>query len=338
MSNGTQPVRLVMIGCGGMARHHVRRILQQQETTKIVATCEPSGQSYENICAIFEEVGVTPPPNEPNLEKLLQERAGEIDAAFIITPHVLHHDQAVACLEAGIDVLLEKPMVMTAAEAENLIAVRDRTQRLLVVSFNGSLSPQIRTAVKMLRSGTLGNILNVHSVAWQSWKNGTMGTWRQNPVMSGGGFLFDTGAHMLNTVSDLVGEEFTEVAAWLDNRGTPVDILGSVMARTASGAFITMSACGDQILPFGCTCLLYRGHFAHRHLGRTSGGAAQRTRAAHACARACVDGAVGTVPQRARREVGKSLPAGDWATHGAIVGCDPGFRRARRAAHPHLCQ
>lgn len=247
MSNGTQPVRLVMIGCGGMARHHVRRILQQQETTKIVATCEPSGQSYENICASFEEVGVTPPPNEPNLEKLLQERAGEIDAAFIITPHVLHHDQAVACLEAGIDVLLEKPMVMTAAEAENLIAVRDRTQRLLVVSFNGSLSPQIRTAVKMLRSGTLGNILNVHSVAWQSWKNGTMGTWRQNPVMSGGGFLFDTGAHMLNTVSDLVGEEFTEVAAWLDNRGTPVDILGSVMARTASGAFITMSACGDAI-------------------------------------------------------------------------------------------
>jgi predicted dehydrogenase len=247
MSNGTQPVRLVMIGCGGMARHHVRRILQQQDTTQIVATCEPSGQSYEDFCALFEEVGVTPPPNEPNLETLLRERSGEIDAAFIITPHVLHHDQAAACLEAGIDVLLEKPMVMTAAEAEDLIAVRDRTQRLLVVSFNGSLSPQVRTAVKMLRSGALGNILNVHSVAWQSWKNGTSGTWRQNPVMSGGGFFFDTGAHMLNTVSDLVGEEYTEVTAWLDNRGTPVDILGSVMARTVSGAFITMSACGDAI-------------------------------------------------------------------------------------------
>ncbi len=178
MSNGTQPVRLVMIGCGGMARHHVRRILQQQETTQIVATCEPSGQSYEDFCALFEEVGATPPPNEPNLEKLLQDRADEIDAAFIITPHVLHHDQAAACLEAGIDVLLEKPMVMTAAEAEDLIAVRDRTQRLLVVSFNGSLSPQIRTASKMLRAGTLGNILNVHArgVAkleeWHPWALG----------------------------------------------------------------------------------------------------------------------------------------------------------------------
>lgn len=247
MNNGTEPVRLVMIGCGGMARHHVRRILQQQESTQIVATCEPSGESYEAFCELFEEVGVTPPPNEPNLETLLKTRGDEIDAAFIITPHVLHYDQAAACLEAGVDVLLEKPMVMSAAEAEALIEVRDRTQRLLVISFNGSLSPQIRTASKMLRSGALGDILNVHGVAWQSWKNGTMGTWRQNPVMSGGGFLFDTGAHLLNTVSDLVGEEFAEVAAWLDNRGTPVDILASVMARTVSGAFITLSGCGDAI-------------------------------------------------------------------------------------------
>ena len=80
MSNGTQPVRLVMIGCGGMARHHIRRILQQQDTTQVVATCEPSGQSYEAFCELFEEVGLKPPPNEPNLEKLLQDRGDEIDA------------------------------------------------------------------------------------------------------------------------------------------------------------------------------------------------------------------------------------------------------------------
>ncbi len=247
MNNGTQPVRMAMIGCGGMARHHIRRILQQQDTTQVVAACEPSGQAYEAFCDIFDSAGLTPPPNEPNLETLLKERGDEIDAAFIITPHAMHHDQAKACLESGVDVLLEKPMVMTAAEASSLIETRDRTGRLLVVSFNGSLSPQIRAAARMLRSGQLGSILNIHAVAWQSWKLGTTGTWRQNPVMSGGGFLFDTGAHMLNTVSDLAGEDFVEVAAWLDNRGTPVDILGSVMARTRSGAFVAMSACGDAI-------------------------------------------------------------------------------------------
>jgi predicted dehydrogenase len=238
---------MMMVGAGGMARHHAVRIAQQQETTQLALVCEPSGDAYEAFCARLEELGVEPPPNEPDLERALARHAGELDAAFIITPHVLHHDQAKACLEAGVDVLLEKPMVMNAREAESLIETRDRTGRLLVVSFNGSLSPQVRTAVQMLRGGELGPILNISATVWQNWKLLTTGAWRQNPVMSGGGFLFDTGAHMLNTVTDLVGEDFAEVAAWLDNRGAPVDILGAIMARTRSGVLVTMNACGEAI-------------------------------------------------------------------------------------------
>jgi len=240
-------VKMVMIGTGGMARHHATRIAKQQDTTEIRIVCEPSGQAYELFCDKLEEAGIQPPPNEPDLNKLLKRYAGELDAAFIITPHAYHHDHAQACLEAGIDVLLEKPMVMNAGEAESLIKTRDKTGCLLVVSFNGSLSPQVRTAVRMLRSGDLGDILNVSATVWQNWKLATTGAWRQDPVIAGGGFLFDTGAHMLNTVTDLVGEDFVEVAAWLDNRGTPVDILGTVMARTRSGAFVTLNGCGDAI-------------------------------------------------------------------------------------------
>src|SRR5260221_9832358 len=59
--------------------------------------------------------------------------------------------------------------------------------------------------------------------------------------------MFDTGAHMLSTVADLVGEDFVEVAAWLDNRERSVDILGCVMARLRSGALGTMNACGSAI-------------------------------------------------------------------------------------------
>lgn len=238
-------VRMAMIGAGGMARHHATRIAQQQDTTELAWICEPSGQAYELMCERLEEHKVTPPPNEPDLHKLLTEHGAELDAAFIITPHIYHYEHAKACLEAGLDVLLEKPMVMNAVEAQGLIEVRDRTGRLLVVSFNGSLSPNVRTAVNLLRSGELGNILNVHAVAYQNWKAGTTGTWRQDPIIAGGGFLFDTGAHMLNTVSDLVGEDFVEVAAWLDNRGAPVDILGTIMARLRSGALVTLSGCGE---------------------------------------------------------------------------------------------
>lgn len=243
-SGGESPrVRMAFIGCGGMARSHTRRILKQQDTTEVKIVCEPSANSYEEFCAPFDEAGETPPPNEPDLDKLLQN--GDLDAAFIITPHVLHFSQAKACLEAGLDVLLEKPMVMNSEEALALIDVRDRSERLLSVSFNGSMSHQVRTGVKILRSGKLGRILNISAVVWQNWMSFTTGLWRQDPEVAGGGFLFDTGAHMLNTISDLAGEDFSEVAAWMDNHGAPVDILSVVIARLKSGALVSMNAAGN---------------------------------------------------------------------------------------------
>lgn len=238
-------IRMGFVGCGSMARHRVRKILQESSATQVAAVCEPSGQSYEEFCQVFDELGHTPPPNQPQLERFLLDYAPLLDAVYIMTPHAMHHLQAQRCMESGLDVLLEKPMVISGAEAQSLIETRDRTGRLLVVSFDGSLSPQIRTAVNLLRSGELGPILNISATVWQNWRQNTAGTWRQIPDIAGGGFLFDTGAHMLNTVSDLAGEDFVEVAAWLDNRAAEVDILGAVMGRLRSGALVTMNACGE---------------------------------------------------------------------------------------------
>lgn len=241
------PVRVALIGCGSMARHHARVILQHHHPAQIVAVYDPSNEAYAAMRQVFEECGVTAPPNYPSLDALLDQHRAALDVAFIVTPHAYHYEQARACLEAGLDVLLEKPMVVTADEALRLIDVRDRTGKLLVIAFNGSLSPQVRTASALLRSGELGPILNVVAYVWEDWADHYQGHWKQDASISGGGFMFDTGAHMLNTVADLAGEEFTEVAAWLDNRHRNVDILGCVMARLKSGALVTMSACGSAI-------------------------------------------------------------------------------------------
>jgi predicted dehydrogenase len=246
-SSSAKPVRAALVGTGLMAQHHIRRMLQQQATTQIAAVCEPSPTNYALASKLFVEVGLEPPPNQPDFGRFITEFGDKLDAAFIITPHVYHHDQTKACLEAGIDVLLEKPMVMNAAEAQSLIEARDRTGRLLVIAFQGSLSPQVRTAVTMLRSGELGPILNISATVWQNWGPNTANTWRQEPSLAGGGFLFDTGAHMLNTIADLGGEDFAEVAAWMDNYNRPVDILSTVMARLKSGTMITMNACGETV-------------------------------------------------------------------------------------------
>jgi len=240
--------RTLMVGVGGMARHHLPSLLARADT-EIVAICEPSAASYAAAGELFTAAGLPVPPNQPDLEVLLSDRAADFDAAFIVTPHVLHHGQAVMALQAGVDVLLEKPMVMNAAEARDLIRVQQETGRLLTVSFNGSLSPQVRTAVQMLRAGELGRINSISATVWQNWKGNTIGTWRQIPEVSGGGFLFDTGAHMLNTVVDLAGEPAVEVMALLDNQDAPVDILGVAIARLKSGALLSLHGSGDTLPP-----------------------------------------------------------------------------------------
>ncbi len=237
--------RTALIGAGGMARRHLPLMIETGADLRVI--CEPSSNNYEDTVELLVELGAPAPPNEPDLAALLDRYAAALDAVFIVTPHNLHHDQAKMCMEAGLDVLLEKPMVMNAGEALSLMETRDRTGKLLVVAFQGGLSPQIREAARLIQSGELGELLNVTGMVWQGWKAGTVGAWRQIPEVAGGGFMFDTGAHMLNTLCTLVGEDFASVAAWTDNRGTPVDIDGVVMARLESGALVTINGCGDSM-------------------------------------------------------------------------------------------
>ncbi|HEY3073224.1 MAG TPA: Gfo/Idh/MocA family oxidoreductase [Candidatus Limnocylindrales bacterium] len=239
-------VRVGFIGLGVMARWHLAQVIANADC-EVVAVCEPSPDAYAATVEMFREQGLPLPPNEPDWTRFVETYRGRIDAVSIVTPHALHFAQATACLEAGMDVFLEKPMVMRAEEAIGLIDTRDRTGRLLVVAFQGSLSPQIREAARLLHSGVLGTILNVNAMVWQDWAAVTRGGWRQDPSLSGGGFLFDTGAHMLNTVGDLVGEEIAEVAAWLEDDGYPVDVRAVIMGRTRRGTLVTMNACGLAI-------------------------------------------------------------------------------------------
>ena len=250
-------LNVAVIGCGGKARGHVRDLLKQPETNTIVVVSDPAPAAYEEMREVFASHDFAPPPNEPDLQTLLETYGDELDAAIIVTPHAFHADQAIRCLEAGLDVLLEKPMVVTADEARALIETQRRTGGVLVVAFNGSLSPQVREAARLLRSDELGRILSVSATVWEGWASRYAGHWKQNPVLSGGGFMFDTGAHMLNTVTDLVGEEFLEVAAWLENNDSPVDVVGVVIGRLGSGALVTMNACGAAIPSIGSTVDLY---------------------------------------------------------------------------------
>jgi predicted dehydrogenase len=240
-----------IVGLGSMARFHLSEILKHSHSTIITAVCEPSQKTYQEAEVIFSAANQHLPPNQPNFELFLTEYADQLDAVFIISPHVYHHDQAAACLEAGLDVLLEKPMVMNRKEAISLINIRDQTGRLLVVAFQGSLSPQIRTVASLYEQGELGKLQSISATVWQNWGEICVDTWRQDQEVSGGGFLFDTGAHMLNTVVDLAGEKFGQVSAWLENNNRPVETQGVVLGRLTSGVLVTLHASGETIPTWG---------------------------------------------------------------------------------------
>ncbi|MFH1569173.1 MAG: Gfo/Idh/MocA family oxidoreductase [Gemmatimonadota bacterium] len=239
------PARLALVGCGGFARHHLRQMLRLPVPPRVRWLCEPSPAAVAATARLFSDAGLPVPPNQPDLGRLLADGAGELDAALVVTPHAAHCEQGVACLEAGLDVLMEKPMTLSVAEAERLIAARDRTGRALMVAFPASLSPRLRAAVALRQCGELGDLVGISASLWENWAATYAGTWRHEPALSGGGFLFDTGAHLTNTVFELAGEEFVEVAAHLDGRGRPVDTRAAIVARTASGALATLFTCGE---------------------------------------------------------------------------------------------
>ncbi|MFN8459529.1 MAG: Gfo/Idh/MocA family oxidoreductase [Anaerolineae bacterium] len=114
-----QRARTALVGCGGIAQYHLDQMLLQLDTTHIVALCDPNPHMLSLAQQKFQQAGLEPPSTRSTLEAVLADFGSELDTAFIMTPHAFHHAQAVACLEAGLDVLLEKPMVINAAEAHN---------------------------------------------------------------------------------------------------------------------------------------------------------------------------------------------------------------------------
>ena len=97
----------------------------------------------------------------------------------------------------------------------------------------------------MIDSGEAGEIQFIAGLNCQEWKVGTKGTWRQDPGLSGGGQLNDTGSHFVDIILYTTGLKAETVSAIGDNRGTQVDIDSALAIRFSNGAVGTISIIGD---------------------------------------------------------------------------------------------
>jgi len=135
--------------------------------------------------------------------------------------------------------------VAGGADSARLIARAEEKGRHLAVAYQRHLEGPYVYLRDLVQSGALGRILMVSAYQAQSWLEGTAGSWRQDPSLSCGGQLNDSGSHLLDVVLWVTGLQPQEVTATIDNRGTRVDIDSAVTVRFDGGALATFVVVGS---------------------------------------------------------------------------------------------
>jgi predicted dehydrogenase len=148
-------------------------------------------------------------------------------------------------LSAGCHVLMEKPMVTESSQAHRLAAHVKETGKILTIGYNTPCTPTFRYLREVVRSKELGKLETVTGWLTQNWKRGTTGSWRQDPSLSGGGQMYDSGAHLFNSLVWTVEQPIAEVFAFIDKMGTPVDINGTANIRFADDTLAVITVVGN---------------------------------------------------------------------------------------------
>lgn len=234
-------VRFLMIGVGGMGREHIRRLLQVPEV-EIAALADPSVKAVAEVLKRFPELeGVSV---FKDYRKAIASSGA--DAAVIVSPHSMHYEQGMACLDGGLHVLMEKPFVSGSVNAKEIIQHAEKCGLHLAVAYQRHLMGPYMYIRDLIQKGALGDIQYVCAYQAQSWLKGTAGSWRQDPALSCGGQLNDSGSHLLDVVLWTTGLEPETVSASIDNRGTRVDIDSAVTVHFKGGALATFNVIGSS--------------------------------------------------------------------------------------------
>lgn len=235
-----EKVRVGLIGCGGMANAHLKWLKEIPEA-EVTALMDVSDAALEKTYERSPWVkGV---PVYKDYQELLADP--NVEAVQIHSPHTLHFQQAMDALAAGKHVLLEKPMVTSAADAHRLIEAHQGTDRVLMISYQRHFMKEFRYARQVIQSGGIGEIQYVAAFQGQGWLKGTRGTWRQSQELSGGGQINDSGSHLIDIILWVTGLRAAEVSAYQEFFDTPVDINTAAAIKFQSGALGTLSIIGN---------------------------------------------------------------------------------------------
>ena len=234
-------IRVGFIGCGGNASGHIGRVLDIPEA-EVVALCDVDQASLQRAKERHAQAAEL--PEFTHYQEMLEQI--EMDAVEISTPHTLHFEQIMAALDKGLHVLTEKPMVCTVDHARQVIAKAEETGKILMISYQRHLQAQYRYVRNQIAAGELGDIQFISALQDQKWYQGTIGLWRQQMALSGGGQLNDSGSHLLDIALWMTGLEVAEVQAYMEYFDSEVDINSALSLRFGNGALGTIAVVGNS--------------------------------------------------------------------------------------------
>lgn len=230
-------VRLGIIGLGSMGAVHATSIMENKIPGMVLSGVSDANQSKAEQ---FPDI-----PYFKDVEGLIG--SGQVDALLIATPHYLHTSIGIAALEAGLHVLVEKPISVHKADCERLIAAHRDPEQVFAAMFNQRTDPRYVKLKELISGGELGRINRVNWIITDWYRTETYyasGAWRATWSGEGGGVLMNQCPHQLDLWQWLFGMP-EKVRGFCDNgRFHTIEVEDDVTAymeygNGMKGVFIT---------------------------------------------------------------------------------------------------
>lgn len=226
-------VRVGVLGTGAISQIVHLPILSERDDVELVALADPD---VHKARALGERFGVERIVGD---EELIAD--DEIEAIFVCTPNHLHERQALAALDAGKDVLVERPIALTAEGARRVAERARERERTAVVGMSHRWRPDVSALRAFVAGGELGEPYAMRG----SWLNRRLPfarrSWRQRPEEAGGGALMDLGVQALDLLFWIVDyPEAATVRAIVHTHDLEVEDAATLLITTRSGMSVSV--------------------------------------------------------------------------------------------------
>ena len=224
-------VRIALVGTGAIGKRHVG-FLRSRPVFDLVAAADPA----PGASAYCQDQRI---PHFADYRQMLE--AERPDGVVIATPNALHEEVALACIEAGIPAMVEKPVADTLESAMRIARAAGRAGVAILVGHHRRHNPLMRAARDFLAGNGIGRLVTVAALDLRRKPDGYFqeGPWRAQP---GGGPMLINAIHDIDCMRYLCGE-ISSVFAWTSNRirGFPVEDTAAVSLQFADGALGTLA-------------------------------------------------------------------------------------------------